>query len=146
MSISNLSLRPFRSEDAALLDQFRKDFLENGRVDIPWGYAALGVETVISEKEGRIVGGTIGTKSLIVDFCKDQYARGEDIYASVLLAERALAYNAQQGGCVVSYVAIPDHMDDWRRLVEKSGYTPTFEHCTVLRRPLMRAARENRVK
>jgi hypothetical protein len=137
VSISNLTLRPFRPEDAVLLDQFRKDFLENGRVDIPWGYGALGVETVVSEKAGRIVGAAIGTKSLVVDFCKDQYARGEDIYASVLLAERTLAYNAQQSGCAVSYVAIPDHMDSWRHLVEKSGYTRTFENCVLLKRALM---------
>jgi hypothetical protein len=137
VSISNLTLRPFRPEDAVLLDQFRKDFLENGRVDIPWGYGALGVETVVSEKAGRIVGAAIGTKSLVVDFCKDQYARGEDIYGSVLLAERTLSYNAQQAGCAVSYVAIPAHMEEWLSIVKRSGYKETFQDCVVLKRALM---------
>jgi hypothetical protein len=137
VSISNLSLRPFRAEDAALLDQFRKVFLENGRVDVPYGYSALGVETVISEKSGRVVAGTIGTKGLIVDFCKDQFARGEDIYGSVLLAERTLSYNAQQAGCAVSYVAIPAHMAEWLSIVKRSGYKETFHNCIVLKRALM---------
>ncbi len=80
-----MQVRPFRPEDTAQLDLFRELFLPDGRIDVPFGYSHLGVETAVAENSKGVIGGAIATKAVIVDFCKDPNASGTDIYAAVLL-------------------------------------------------------------
>jgi hypothetical protein len=136
MSISEITVRPARESDYRQLDLFREQFLPDGRIDVPFGYSNTGVETAVAEKAGKLIGAAIGTKALIVDFCKDPAASGTDIYAAVLLAERTLAYAAAQNGYTASYCAVPKHLTEYIDMVKRSGYEETFPDCVVLRRAL----------
>lgn len=133
-----MQVRPFRPEDTAQLDLFRELFLPDGRTDVPFGYANIGVETAIAEKNNKTVGAVTATKSIIVNFMKDPTAAGTDIYAAVLMLERALAYVAQQNGVVEAYCAIPSHLTEYVDMVKRSGYAEAFPDCVILRRALTR--------
>ena len=136
MGIAKLSVRPLRETDKPQLDNFRAAFLSDGRTDAPFGYSADGVETAIAEKLGVVIGGVTGTKSVIINFMKDPNAAGADIYAAVLMLERAITYVAQQTCVAEAYCAIPAHLTEYIDMVKRSGYTETFQNCVVLRRPL----------
>ena len=136
MSISQLLLRPFEAPDAEQLDLFREQFTPDGRTDAPFGYSRNGVETVVVERDRKIVGAVMATASVVVDFMKDPDARGEDVYGAVLMGERTLTYMSQKSGLVAAYCAIPSHLTKYIDMVKRSGYSEVFQDCVVLRRPL----------
>jgi len=136
MSVSQLLTQPFEAHDVELLDLFRKQFSNDGRTDAPFGYSRNGVETVVVERDEKVVGAVMATASVVVDFMKDPDARGEDIYGGVLMGERTLTYMGQKSGLVAAYCAIPSHMTKYIDMVKRSGYSETFSNCVVLRRPL----------
>jgi hypothetical protein len=136
MSLSNLTSRPALPSDTEQLDTFRTQFSEDGRIDVPWGYIANGVGTVVAERDRNIIGATVATAAVIVDFLKNPNASGADIISSVLLGERTLTYMAQRNGIVAAYCAIPSHLTEYLSMVKRCGYQETFSNCVVLRRPL----------
>jgi hypothetical protein len=136
MSISKLQMHPIVIEDVEKLNSFREQFSTDGRIDIPWGYRSNGVETLVVEKDEKIIGAVIATAAVFIDFCKDPEARGEDVYGSVLLGERTLTFMAQKNGIPVAYCAIPSHLTSYINLVKRSGYAEAFPGCTILRRAL----------
>ena len=138
MSISQLTTRPVEARDFETLELFRDQFERSGdgRTDIPFGYSARGVDTALVEREGKIIGATIATSAVIVDFIKDPSAKGSDIYAAVLLGERALTHMAQKSGLAAAYCAIPSHLINYIDMVRRSGYREVFQNCTLFRRPL----------
>jgi hypothetical protein len=136
MSISQLLLRPFEAHDAELLNLFRKQFSNDGRTDAPFGYSRNGVETIVVERDEKVVGAVMATASVVVDFMRDPAARGEDVYGAVLMGERTLTYMSQKSGLVAAYCAIPSHLTKYIDMVKRSGYSEVFQNCVVLRRPL----------
>ena len=136
MSISQLLLRPFGAPDAEQLDLFREQFTPDGRTDAHFGYSRNGVETVVVERDKKIVGAVMATASVVVDFMKDPDARGEDVYGAVLMGERTLTYMSAKSGLVAAYCAIPSHLTKYIDMVKRSGYSEVFQDCVVLRRPL----------
>jgi hypothetical protein len=132
----NLSLRPFRDADAVQLDLFRENYWD-ADLEIPYGYNVPGsVETAIAEKNGEIVGALSGTKVIVYDFMKNPAAEGTDVFAAVLMLERALSYIAQQGGMTTAYIAVPSHLEKYIDMVKSCGYEAGFQNCTILRRSL----------
>ena len=133
MSLSKLSVRPTTEKDYPLLDKFRKDFESEGRIDLPWGYNLSGsVETAITDPP---VGAVTASKTVLINFMKDINAKGVDIYAAVLLLERALTYAAAQIGTTESYCAIPEQLTEYIAMVRRSGYVDAFPGgCVVLKR------------
>lgn len=136
MGLSELHVRPLRKSDIPHLDNFRERFKEDGEIALPFGYSADGVETAVAEKNGKVIGAVTATKSAIINFMKDPDAAGKDIYAAVLMLERALTYVAEQSCVAETYCAIPAHLTEYIDMVKRSGYTETFQNCVVLRRPL----------
>ena len=134
MSLSELHLRPFENKDREQLDYYRKAFSPDGRIDVPFGYAAPGIETAVAMRGDRMVGAAIATSAVVIDFMKDPNASSVETYAAVVILERTLAYQAQRSNIAAGYVAIPSHMKGWLSIVQRSGYTPTFQDCVVLRR------------
>ena len=136
--LKGINIRPFREPDKAQLDAFRTSFQEDddGRVDVPFGYSNVGVETAIAEKGNEIVGAAIASKAVIIDFTKNPLAEPSEIAGAAFTLERALTYVAGQNGCVASYVAVPAHMTEWINVIKHGGYTEAFPHCVILRRPL----------
>jgi hypothetical protein len=143
MSLSDLTVRPLRPGDTEQLDLFRESFKNDGEIQLPFGYTNAGVATAVVARDEKIIGAVHATKALIVNFMKDPKASGPDIYAAVLLGERALTFVAEDGGCAEAYCAIPSHLQSYIDMVKRSGYTEAFPNCVILRRSL---AKETPVK
>ena len=139
MSISQLHTRPIEACDIEQLDLFRDQFERSGdgRTDVPFGYSNRGVDTVIVERDNKIIGATVATSAIIVDFIRNPEASGSDVYAAVLMGERILSHMASKSGLAAAYCAIPNHLENYLAMVKRSGYAEeVFQNCKVLRRPL----------
>lgn len=139
MSISQLTTRPVAFSDFDQLSLFRQQFAEtgDGRTDVPFGYSSRGVDTVVVERDNKIIGATVATAAVIIDFIRNPEAIGPDVYAAVLLGERILSHMSQKSGLTAAYCAVPNHLQNYIAMVKKSGYhQEVFQECMVLRKPL----------
>lgn len=137
--LKGVNIRPFRTTDVVQFDQFRRTYWD-GDLEIPKGYGAQGVESAIAEDAaGRPIASLTGTLSVVLDpLIRNPHIRsGPELVASIYMLERTLAYQGQRLGAVDAYIAVPEHLLDYQRIVEKAGYVRTVEHCNVYRRPLM---------
>lgn len=136
MILRDLNVRPIQYEDVAVLNRLRRLY-PDAFLEIPHGWTGDGIETAVAEKDGKLIGSLTGISAVVCDpFIHDPNAKGVDVFAAVYMLERALTYNAQRGGAVDSYIAVPDQLVEYHRIVERSGYQKTCEHCTIFRRPL----------
>jgi len=120
MGIKDLSIRPLKTEDVETLDRFRRGY-DAAYLELPHGMAGAGLETAVVEKAGKIIGSLTGIHAVVCDpFIHDPEADGVDVFAGVLMLERTLAYNAQIGGAIDSYIAIPKQL---KAYIETVSYT-----------------------
>ncbi len=132
----DISVRPFRPADAEQLDLFRWRY-EEADLEVPHGYMAPGVETLIAEKEGKFVLALTATLAIILDpLIRAPGAANLDIASALFKAEAVLTYLAQANGAVDAYIAIPDALADYQKMLQRAGYVPTVQACTVFRKPL----------
>jgi hypothetical protein len=137
MGIKDLSIRPLKTEDVETLDRFRRGY-DAAYLELPHGMAGPGMETAVVEKAGKIIGSLTGIKAVVCDpFIHDPEADGVDVFAGVLMLERVLAYNAQIGGAIDSYIAVPKQLKAYIEMVKRAGYSETCENCVIMRRPLI---------
>lgn len=137
MSLKEMNIRPVRTSDAEQLDLFRRSYL-NGWLELPKGLSAPGVETAVAEKDGKPLASLTGTSAVLLDpFIHDPEAKGTDVFSAVLALERVLTYNAQVGGAVDAYIAIPVQEMAYIEMVKRCGYEITCTDCVIMRRPLV---------
>jgi hypothetical protein len=95
------------------------------------------VETVVAEKNHKLLGSLTGTLGIVIDpFIHDPNAAGVDVFGAVYMMERVLAYKGQAAGAVDAYIAVPSGLKDYHEIVKRSGYVETCQNCTIFRRPL----------
>lgn len=136
-SLKDMNIRPIRESDVEQLDLFRREYLD-AWLEIPKGFSGPGVETAVAEKGGKIIGSLTGVSAVLMDpFIHDKRASGSDIFSAVLALERVLAYKAQTGGALDSYIAVPEQATAYLEMVKRCGYSVTCERCVILRRPLV---------
>lgn len=136
MQFKGLNVRPMRVEDERAFDQLRRTYWE-ADLEIPKGWFAEGVETAVATEDNVPVTSLTSTLAVVLDpLIKNPRANPLTIVASIYLLERALTYEAQKHGAVDAYIAIPNQLTEYHAIVQKAGYVPTVENCTVYRRPL----------
>src|SRR5271166_1917470 len=136
MQFKDINVRPVNESDIQSLEFFRRNYWD-ADLEIPHGYAAPGVETAVAEKAGTLIASLTAIQAVVLDpLISNPDFRGFDRVAAIYLLERTLSYIAQKYGAVDMYIAVPDHLVDYHRIVEKAGYVKTCEHCTVFRRPV----------
>lgn len=136
-SFTKMNIRPIREDDIEQLDKWRWQYTD-ADLEVVHGWQAPGVETAIAEKNGEIIGSLTAVSAVVIDpFIHNPNASETDIYAAVVMLERALAYRAQQSGIVDAYVAVSAHLKDYIEIVKRSGYEVTCERCVILRRALV---------
>jgi hypothetical protein len=129
--------RPFREEDAADLDVWRKTD-PAVLLEVPHGYMSEHVETAVVEKDGEKIMSLTGTIAAIFDpLIKNPEASRLDIMEALIQAESALAYTAAKVGAMDAYISIPEEQVAYRRIVEKYGYTRILEGCAVYKKHLV---------
>src|SRR5581483_2008159 len=136
MQFKNLNVRPMRESDVAAFERLRRSYWE-ADLEIPKGWYASGVETAVVEQDGLLVVSLTSTQAVVFDpLIKNPAFSGPTLVASILLAERTLAYEVQKRGAVDAYIAVPNQLTEYHAIVQKAGYVPTVENCTVYKRPL----------
>lgn len=135
--LKHLNVRPFRTTDIERFDAYRRTYL-HGDLELPKGFGAAGVESAVAEGPNGDIASLTGTLALVCDplIKNPQITNGVELTAAIYLLERTLAYQGQRLGAVDAYIAVPDHLTEYHRIVEKSGYVRTLDHCYVFRRPL----------
>src|SRR5690348_8755190 len=138
MHLGKLNARPARQEDVRQLELWRRDYWD-ADLEIPKDYNSIGVETAVAERAdgSGLVASLTATRAVILDpLIHDPAAPELDLVAAIYLLERILSYEAQAAGAVDAYIAVPDKLAAYQRIVEKAGYIKTVEKCSVYRRPL----------
>lgn len=137
MKMKDINIRPIQAGDVEQLELWRNEYWA-GDLEIPFGYKRDGIETAVAEKNGVMLEALVAKKAVVLDpLILDPNADHYDAVAGLFLLERALTYSAQLGGAIESYIAVPDSLKDYHKIVEKAGYIKTVEKCTVFRRPLV---------
>jgi hypothetical protein len=136
-NIAALKVRPIKKSDVEQLDLFRWKY-EPADLEVPKGYMAEGVESAVVEKpSGQLVGSLTGTLAAVLDpFIANPDADPVDIWQALILLEKALAYRFQVAGAVDIYIAVPNQLEKYHRLLERAGYLETVQNCKVFRKPL----------
>jgi len=138
MRMKNINTRPVRGSDLAALERWRKAYWE-GDLEIPFGYERADgtVTTAVGTKDGKILNALTGKRAIVCDpLIVNPDADHVDVVAALYLLERNLTYEAQRYGAVESYIAVPNQLEKYHRIVENAGYVRMVENCTVFRRAL----------
>lgn len=134
--MNDIHVRPFRSSDAKQLDLFRWNYTA-ADLEIPKGYVGENLQTVIAEKDQKFLLSLTGTIGMVIDpMIKDPDASPADLMRALIKAEAVMSYLGAANGAQDVYIAIPNQLEKYMGIVEKSGYKRTVEHCTVFRRPI----------
>lgn len=135
--MNDIHVRPFRSTDKEILDIFRWQY-SPADLELPKGYLGARHETAVSEKDGHIVSSLTCTMAAILDpLVNNPNMSAIELQKGLIKLEALLSYNAQKAGAADVYIAVPNGLKDYMRIVEKTGYVKTVENCTVYRRPLL---------
>lgn len=128
--------RPFRGDDVRTLDAWRWKY-SDADLELPKGYEGTNIKTIVIEKEGKTILSLTGTLVMVLDpAIKDPDADPRDIMRALIKAETVLGYMAAGAGAQDIYIAIPNQLKKYMGIIEKSGYKPTVQNCTVFRRPI----------
>lgn len=138
MSIRDISVHRLRDAEVEILEEWRHEY-KSADLEIPHGYAGAGIETAVAEtKDGVVLASMTGIKAVILDplIRNSRITNGAQMVSSILMLERTLSYLGEQGGAVDAYIAVPNQLADYKKIVESVGYVETCENCTIYRRPL----------
>lgn len=141
MKIGEINVRAFGERDEGQLNLWRDSYTD-GDLEIPHGWNGLpgrgdNVATVVAEKNGELMGSLTGTLAVIFDpFIHDPNLKPVEVVAALIKLETVLSYFAQNDGAMDVYVAVPEHLKKYIKLLEGYGWKETCQHCTILRKPL----------
>lgn len=131
--------RPLTTDDVRWLDATRRAYW-HADLELPHDFTAPGVMTVGLHEAHRLFGSLTGTKAVVLDpFIHDasyDEKQGAKLIYGLVKADAILTHWGQQGGAVDSYIAIPNQLSSYSRLLTKYGYSVTCQNCTILRRAL----------
>lgn len=128
-------------EDIRQLERWRLLFAE-ADLELPENYASDGVATAVAKtKEGKLIGSL--TASIILAVSLDPLIRNPEIPRTEMLAglfalTRALEYQAKLNGAAAAFIAVPNLLPEYQKLVVKCGFEPTAENCKLFRHSLNR--------
>ncbi len=137
--MKDIHVRPYEDEDRQELDEYRQQY-QPADLEIPHGYVSENVQTVIAYKEGKLtVGSLTGILAIVLDpAIMNPAADPIDKMKALTAMEDVLTYLGRKTGAIDSYVAIPNALvATYGKILEKCGYEPTVQNCTVYRRPLV---------
>lgn len=139
--MKDVRVRPYEPKrDRKMLDAWREEFhrVDGSELGVPHGYRNRNVETALATNKGKDVCAL--TARYVVSLDPLMVAPGaepQEVLQGLFKLEALLSYIAQSQGAVEAYIAVPNHMKDYQRIVERCGYVATCQNCTVYRRPLM---------
>lgn len=139
MIFKDINIRGIKREDIPYLEHWRRQYWD-ADLEIPHGFQESGlVDTAVAEKNGQIIASLTGLKAVILDPLIHKPDMDHlDLVASIYLLERSLTYLFQRGedSVIDSYIAVPNSIPEYHKIVMKAGYEPTVQNCTVYRRAL----------
>lgn len=119
------------------LEMWRRGYWD-GDLEVPHGFVGEKISTAVAEKDGKQIASLTGLLSVVLDpFIHDPNAANMDVISALIKLETALTYLAQADGAVDAYIAIPEQLTGYIRLLEGYGFKTTCQHCVIMRRPLI---------
>lgn len=129
------------AEDIEQIEEWRKQFAE-ADLQIPNGYDGPGSATVVAVKDGKLLGSLTGTMILAVSLdplVRNPEAGRLESLAALFAMCNSLEYQASLNGAVDAYIAIPNLLPEYQKLVvEKCGFEETATFCKIYRRRIVR--------
>lgn len=132
----DLKIEPPKDDDIEVLEKWRKEFAY-ADLELPSGYAADGVATAVARtKDGTLLSSL--TAQIITAVCLDPIlcnpdASRKDVFVAAFALARTLEYQAQLNGAKAAFIAIPDCMPEWQKVIEKCGFEQTAQRCKLYR-------------
>jgi hypothetical protein len=128
-------------DDILQLEKWRKEFAA-ADLELPEGYNGDGVATAIAVgRDGKLLGSL--TASIVYAVSLDPLIRNPnashtETLAGLFALTRALEYQAKLNGVAASFIAVPDSLPEYQKLVQKCGFSPTAESCKIYRHSFKR--------
>lgn len=132
----DLKIETPKEDDFALLEKWRKEFV-HADLELPHGYVNDGVATAVARsKDGTLLSSL--TAQIITAVCLDPVlcnpdAPRKDIFVAAFALARTLEYQAQLNGARAAFIAIPQSMPEWQKVIEKCGFEETAQRCKLYR-------------
>jgi hypothetical protein len=134
-----MRVRPFLPKDSILLGEFRSEYPE-GVQETPHGFEREPfVETAVATREdGSLVASLTATIIAALDpFISDPKATDAEKAIALRQLSVALEYAAQKAGAAEVFTAVPDHLTDYHRVLERHGWERTAPGCVIFRKSLL---------
>jgi len=133
----DINVRPIKDSDVEQLEKWRQEF-KNGSLEVPHGYEHYNVETAVAVKGDRILGALTGTIIVSLDpYIRNPEAGTAESLQSLFALCRSLEYRAKkQMGCVESYIAVPNSLEEYKGIVKRCGFEETAQNCAIFRHVL----------
>jgi hypothetical protein len=134
--VKGVFVRPLTGDDVQKLDKWRREFAA-GDLELPKDFNSEGVLSVAAHKEHELIASLTGVQAVVLDpFIHNPDANPTDLLFALVKLDTVLTFWGQQRGAVDAYVAIPNSLDRYIKLLRNYGWEPTVQNCTVMRRPL----------
>lgn len=131
--------RPINANDVKLLDLWRRNYWA-ADLELPHDFNAPGVKTIGLHEDHKLFGSLTGTIAGVFDpFIHDpsyDAEQGAKLIYGLVKADAVLAHWAQEAGAAEAFIAIPNQLEKYIRLLQHYGWSPTCQNCTIMRRPL----------
>jgi hypothetical protein len=112
-------------------------------LELPHGFTNEATETATASLNGRLLCGLTGTLGIVLDpLIKDPQANPLELTTAIVMLARALEFWGSAHGVAESYIAVPDALPGFAKIVEACGYEPTAQSCRIFRRLLKEYNRE----
>ena len=111
--------------------------------DLPHGYDGPSTLSAVAEDEGTLLAAIVGSIGVMIDVIKNPDAPVVALREAIRKLEENITFHAAVNGAVDSYISVPNvpEMEEFHNVVQRRGYVPTAQGCTIYRRSLVRVAK-----
>lgn len=135
---SDIKIRAYRPQDVVKLKKFLEESEELALEQLPHGFVGQATETAVAERDGKMLCSITGTLSVVLGpLLKNPDSKAIDLMPAIIQAARALEFYGTMHGVTEAYMAVPNELAGFQRIVEKAGYEKAVEDCTIYRRLLV---------
>ncbi len=135
---SDIKIRAYRPQDVLKLKKFLEESNVDADLELPHGFVGQATETAIAERDKELLCSITGTLSIVLDpLIKNPNAKAIDLMPAIIQAARALEFYGTMHGVTEAYLAVPDNIPGFQRIVERAGYEKTADGCGIYRRLLV---------
>lgn len=141
-----LHIFPIEAQDVAEVERWA-DAHPHAAFDLPHGFEGPSTLGLVAEANGRLLAAMVGSVGITIDVIKNPNAPPLALAEAVQRLEENITVHAAVNGAVDSYISVPNvpEMEEFHRTVQRRGYVPTAQGCTIYRRSIIRENSKSKV-